>query len=108
MSERSVVLATAGFDHSIRLWEASTGHCRRQLAFNDSQVNCLEITPDKQYLAAAGNPRVRLYEVNSNNNNPITSYEGHTSNVTSLGFQKDRKWMYTGSEDGSIKIWDVR
>lgn len=24
------------------------------------------------------------------------------------GFQKDGKWMYTGSEDGAIKIWDVR
>lgn len=24
------------------------------------------------------------------------------------GFQKDAKWMYTGSEDGAIKIWDLR
>lgn len=24
------------------------------------------------------------------------------------GFQKDGKWMYTGSEDGAIKIWDIR
>jgi len=25
-----------------------------------------------------------------------------------VGFQKDSKWMYTGSEDGSIKIFDIR
>lgn len=25
-----------------------------------------------------------------------------------MGFQKDSKWMYTGSEDGSIKIFDIR
>lgn len=43
----------------------------------------------------------RLYEVNSNNPQPIISYDGHTSNVTSVGFQKDGKWMYSGSEDGT-------
>jgi hypothetical protein len=39
--------------------------------------------------------------VNSNNPQPIISYDGHTSNVTSVGFQKDGKWMYSGSEDGT-------
>jgi G protein beta subunit-like protein len=39
--------------------------------------------------------------VNSNNPQPLISYDGHTGNVTSVGFQKDGKWMYTGSEDGT-------
>ena len=43
----------------------------------------------------------RLYEVNSNNPQPLISYDGHAGNVTSLGFQKDGKWMYSGSEDGT-------
>lgn len=60
------------------------------------------------YLAAAGNPHIRFFDINSNNSNPVTSYDGHTGNVTSLGFQKDGKWMYTGSDDGTIKIWDLR
>jgi len=103
-----VVLATAGYDHSVRFWEATSGLCTRTLQYPDSQVNKLEITADKQYLAAVGNPHVRLYEVNSNNPQPIQTYEGHSGNVTAVGFQKDSKWMYTGSEDGSIKIFDIR
>eukprot|EP00003_Mantamonas_plastica_P030794 TRINITY_DN775_c0_g2_i1.p1 TRINITY_DN775_c0_g2~~TRINITY_DN775_c0_g2_i1.p1 ORF type:complete len:282 (-),score=39.73 TRINITY_DN775_c0_g2_i1:107-952(-) len=59
-------------------------------------------------LAAAGNPQVRIYDINSNNPQPITNIDGHTSNIVSLGFQKDGRWLYTGSEDGTIKVWDLR
>lgn len=47
----SVILATAGFDHRICFWEAPSGICQRTLKYPDSQVNKLEITPDKQFLA---------------------------------------------------------
>ena len=38
----------------------------------------------------------------------LVTYEGHSGNVTELGFQRTRKWMYTGSDDGTLKIWDLR
>jgi len=72
------------------------------------QVNRLDITPDKQFIAAAGNPHVRLFDVNSNSASPVISFDGHTNNVTAVGFQKDGRWMYTGSEDGTVKVWDLR
>jgi len=104
----AVILATAGYDHTIRLWEAPSGICCRTIQYADSQINRLEITPDRQYIAAAGNPHIRFFEVNTNNPNPVTSFDGHKTNVTSVGFQKDGKWMFTGSEDHTIKIWDIR
>ncbi|KAF0698003.1 Aste57867_11334 [Aphanomyces stellatus] len=103
-----VVLATAGYDHTIRFWEAASGTCTRTVKYPDSQVNCLQITPDKKYIVAAGNPHIRLFEISSNNPNPVRSYDGHSGNVTSIGFQKHGKWMFSGSEDGTIKIWDLR
>lgn len=71
-------------------------------------MNALQITPDKTRVAAAMSPHIRLFDVNGKNNEPLLTYEGHTANVTSVGFQKDGKWMYSGSEDGTVKIWDVR
>ena len=102
------ILVTAGYDHSIRFWEAPSGMCYRTVQYPDSQVNCLVITPDKSYLAAGGHPHLRLFDISSNNPNPVTSYEGHNGNVTSVGFQKRGKWMFSSSEDGSIKVWDIR
>lgn len=38
----------------------------------------------------------------------VMTFDGHTANVVALGFHRDGKWMFTGSEDGTIKIWDIR
>ena len=82
--------------------------CYRTLQHPDVQVNCLQITPDKHFIAAGSNPKIKLYEVNSKSADPLMTYEGHTGNVTSLGFQRDGRWMFSGSDDGTIKIWDLR
>jgi G protein beta subunit-like protein len=108
MPSPSVVLATAGYDHTVRFWEATSGICYRTLQYADSQVNKLEITPDKHHLAAAGNPHIRLFEVTTNNPQPVLSFDGHTNNVTAVGFERDSKWLFSGSEDGTVKLWDVR
>jgi len=108
MSTSGVVLATGGYGSIISFWDASTGKTTRDVSFVDSQVNVLSISPDKLRLAAGGNPKVRLFETSSNNPNAVNEFEGHTSNVTSLGFQKDARWIYSGSEDGTIRIFDAR
>ena len=101
----TVLLATAGYDHTIKLWDAPSGIPHKTLQHPESQVNKLEITPDKLQIAAAGNPSLRLFDIATGS---AVSYDGHTNNVTAVGFQKDGRWFFTGSEDGTIKIWDVR
>ncbi|XP_059485892.1 target of rapamycin complex subunit lst8 [Neocloeon triangulifer] len=107
-TRESVILATGGYDHTIKLWQAHTGNCQRTLQHTESQVNALEITPDRQRIAAAGYQHIRMYEINSSNANPVVNCEGLTKNVSSVGFQEDGKWMYTGGEDCSARIWDLR
>ncbi|XP_048575935.1 target of rapamycin complex subunit lst8 [Nematostella vectensis] len=103
-----VLLATSGYDHTIRFWQAHSGICCRTVQHPDSQVNSMEITPDRQLLAAAGYQHIRLYDINSANPNPVVSYDGVSKNVTAVGFHEDGKWMFTGGEDSSARIWDLR
>ncbi|CAD6575329.1 MAG: TOR complex subunit lst8, partial [Tremellales sp. Tagirdzhanova-0007] len=109
-AEMSVILCTAGYDHSIRFWEAWSGICYRQIALQPQwkQVNRLAISPDKTFLAAAGNTLVRIWDIPSLNNAPVTSLEGHTANITALAYSAQGKWLVTGSEDGTVKVWDTR
>ncbi|KAL8785549.1 MAG: hypothetical protein Q9213_003297 [Squamulea squamosa] len=104
----SVILCTAGYDHTIRFWEALSGICSRTIQHPDSQVNRLCISPDKRWLAAAGNQNVKLYDIRSTNPNAVLTFEGHGGNVTGVAFHCEGKWMVTSSEDGTVKIWDTR
>ncbi|PLB35874.1 WD40 repeat domain-containing protein [Aspergillus candidus] len=104
----SVILCTAGYDHTIRFWEALSGICSRTIQHPDSQVNRLCITPDKRYLAAAGHNNIKLYDIKSSNPNPIMSFDGHTNNITGVAFHCEGKWMVTSSEDNTVKVWDTR
>ena len=104
----SVILCTAGYDHTIRFWEALSGLCSRSINHPDSQVNRLCISPNKQYLAVAAHHNIKLYACRGTDTNPILSFEGHTNNVTGVAFHCDTKWMVTSSEDGTVRIWDVK
>lgn len=108
MSVSPVILVTGGYDHKIRFWDATSGVCSRTINFGESQINCLQISIDKTLLAAGGNPFLQLFDVNSIDERPILTYEGFSNNITALGFQRDSRWLYASSEDGSIRIWDPR
>jgi hypothetical protein len=60
-------------------------------------VNKLEITPDKQYLAAAGNPHIRLYEVRPSH----SLYDG-------LRTRSGAMWWTTQTHTwATLNRWDV-
>uniref|UniRef100_A0A2P2I9Y1 Target of rapamycin complex subunit lst8 n=1 Tax=Hirondellea gigas TaxID=1518452 RepID=A0A2P2I9Y1_9CRUS len=107
-SKSDVILATSSYDFDIKIWHAYSGICARTFAHPDSQVNALAISPDRFLLGAASYQHVRMYDVNSSTPNHLISYDGISKNVTALGFQKEGKWMYTGGEDCTAKIWDIR
>lgn len=55
-----------------------------------------------------GYQHIRMYDLNSNNPNPVINYDGVSKNITSVGFHEDGRWMYTGGEDCLARIWDLR
>lgn len=79
-----LILTTAGYDKQIKFWDANSGLCRRSITYEGSQINKLTITPDRKYLGVAAFNVVKVYDIFSHENE--MSYEGHTGNITSLGF----------------------
>lgn len=104
----TVLFVTGGYDHQIKFWHAHTGACYHTIQHQDSQINDLEISPDKRFLAVAGYQHIRLFDALTNNPNPIVNYDGVSKNISVVGFQMDGKWMFSGGEDNLARIWDIR
>ncbi|XP_053381816.1 target of rapamycin complex subunit lst8-like [Mercenaria mercenaria] len=104
-----VILATAGYDHTIRFWQAHSGICYRTVQHPDSQVNALEITPDKQLIAAAGFTKresgCKLWGNNSAKGFGSEFCIGTDDIILRLQFQGE---LFIGDQSGSIHIWDLK
>lgn len=58
-----IILATAGYDHTIRFWEALDGDCLGIIQHNESQVICMEGSQCKRFLAVGGHMSIRIYDL---------------------------------------------
>jgi len=108
VSTDQVILVTAGYDHTIKFWAAHTGVCTRTLQHPDSQVNSLSISGDGSMIAAGGYQHIRMFDLTSGDLNPVVNYGGISKNVMTVGFQDDGRWMFTGGEDCTARIWDLK
>lgn len=55
-----------------------------------------------------GFQQIRIYDIHGSSENPTVNFEGISKNVTTIGFNKDGNWMYSGGEDFNARIWDMR
>jgi WD40 repeat protein len=119
----AILLATASYDRSIKLWRVNPVEQTRSLSFSqESQVNCLAVSSDRTRLAAAGFMSIKVYDLSA-----LTGDSGHgaqaqavisasqenthTGNVTSLGFVRSTQganMLFSTSEDGTWRLWDTR
>jgi len=103
MGDRAI-LVTGSYDHTIRFWDAFKEESTKYLEYgNDLIVNRLEISLDKTYLGAACSSSIRIYDPQGKSDGPLITYDGWSSSVSTIGFQKDCKWIYSSSEDEIIQ-----
>jgi WD40 repeat protein len=104
------ILATAGSDETVRLWDLSTGqplkkYCRADSSF--SVMLNLAFSPDGRTLASSSlDNTIWLWDVSSDRplGKPLL---GHLGPVFSVAFSPDGKTLASGSEDKSIRLWDI-
>jgi WD40 repeat protein len=99
------VLASAGVDKKIVLWDVAGGKALQTLTAA-AVVRALVMSPDGKTLASAGDDdAVQLWDVATAK--PSTKLTGHTDWVLALAFSPDGRALASGGCDNTVKVWDV-
>jgi WD40 repeat protein len=100
------LLATAGQDHTVRLWDPATGWARALLAGHDADVNWAAFSPDGGTLATAGDDgAVKLWDLSTGRQREQLLKEPVP--VIGVAFSPDGKVLAAGLGDGTVRWWDL-
>lgn len=116
-SPDGTILASGNSNETIMLWDLVSNASREIYKGTYSSSFTLAFSPDGELLASGDDDgNVRILKVNDNDNDNglkrlisqnMFTHSRHKDKVTVLAFSPDGKMLISGSEDGTIRGWDV-
>ncbi|MGH3755587.1 MAG: WD40 repeat domain-containing protein [Pseudonocardiaceae bacterium] len=101
-------IATAGYDKTVRVWDAATGQQIGQpLTGHIDQIRGVAFSPDGQKIATAGyDETVRVWDAATGQQigQPLS---GHKNTVYGVAFSPDGTTLASASSDQTVRLWNV-
>ena len=100
------MLATAGDDHLVRVWNLADGKRLQRLDGHIDWVRAIDYSPDGKWLASAGNDR-RILLWDAATGALGRELAKHEQAIAGLRFSHDSSRLATVGFSGSVRIYDV-
>lgn len=106
ISPNGKLMACAGEDKSVWLWNLSARKVFLKLLGHESDISCVAFSPDGRLLASASyDHTVRLWEMATGRQ--VAVLEGHDKWVSSVAWSPDGTRLASGAGDDTIVLWDL-
>lgn len=100
------LLAAAGFQDTVRLYNAATGRLERTLNCSAVAMRALKFSPDGSLLAAGGrNGQIRIWR--PGNGAVVRDLSAGPHRIRALAFSADGDRLAVGGDGPFLRLWDV-
>ncbi len=100
------LLASGGWDHTMRLWDVKSGDLLAKHEFLKS-VKSVTFSPDSRLLGATSREDgLRIWDIASDKE--IQLIRGETGSIHNAAFFPDGHLLATKHRDGEVSVWDTR
>ena len=104
-SPDSKLLAAAGADRAIRIWDVESGKEIAVIEDHADWIFDIAFSPDGKRLASASRDKTsKVFDVAKKES--IVTFPGHAQTVYTVSFSPDGKSVASGGEDLRIRVWN--
>ena len=96
-------LASGGFFDPIRIWDLATGTVHQTFEDYDWTYS-ISFSPNRELLVSGSSRGVKVWDLATGSLHK--TLEGHDDLVKSVAISPDGQWLASGSDDGTIRIWE--
>jgi guanine nucleotide-binding protein subunit beta-2-like 1 protein len=112
INTNGMYLATGGKDQLVKLWKISDMKSPKATFKTDSVVNDLAFNPEYQWVAAASNNSIAVWDVSSDDDEPIVQFKNNEVDedkfkFSSLAWNSTGQVLYCGCSDGKIRVFNI-
>lgn len=115
VSPDSQSIASGSKDRTVKLWDLQTGRLKRTLSLREDPIYSVAFSPDGTIIASGGSNKYKrdegkttiIYLWCSETGELIDTLSAHSQRVNCLTFSTDGHILASGSNDGTIKVWNL-